>query len=411
MQTSIPETTRQSAYGKEAEQILRSCVHCGFCNATCPTYGLLADELDGPRGRIYQIKQVLEGHTPTRSTQLHLDRCLTCRACETTCPSGVRYGHLLDIGRALTEAQVQRSLPDRLFRSAIRFVMPYTTRFQKLLRIGQFIRPILPPRWRKEIPRRHKVIPIAGKQHERTILLLDGCVQPALRPQINAAAIRVMDRLGITLMVAQGAGCCGGISHHLGADEEAKIQMRRNIDAWWPHVESGAEAIIVTATGCTATVKEYGHLLRDDPDYADKAQRISSLTRDLSEAVSSDDLVSWPQPQGKPVRVAFHSPCTLQHGLKITNAVEPLLTRLGYELTHVPDEHLCCGSAGTYSLLQKELSRQLRTNKLTALESDQPEQIVTANIGCLMHMATAANVPVCHWIELLDAAVLKGNSD
>ncbi len=405
MQTFIPEITSRTAYGKEAEQILRSCVHCGFCNATCPTYQLLGDELDGPRGRIYQIKQVLEGNTPSRSTQLHLDRCLTCRACETACPSGVRYGHLLDIGRTLTEAQVSRPPIERLFRRALRYVLPYTSRFRRLVQAGQGIRPFLARRWRDEIPPRQSAAPAPVKNHERIMLLLEGCVQPVLRPQINASATRVLDRLQILLKSVNNSGCCGAISHHLGAEREAKLFMHRNIDAWWPHVQNGAEAIVVTATGCTTMVKEYGHLLHDDPNYRHKAQRISELTRDLSEVVAAENISSWSRPPSIPARVAFHSPCTLQHGLGLNGKVESLLTRMGFDLTHVPDGHLCCGSAGTYSLLQRDLSRQLRDNKLTALQTGQPQQIITANIGCLTHLMPGAKVPVSHWIELVDSVI------
>ncbi|MEE8428004.1 MAG: glycolate oxidase subunit GlcF [Gammaproteobacteria bacterium] len=403
MQTFISESTSQTTYGKEAERILRSCVHCGFCNASCPTYQLLGDELDGPRGRIYLIKQVLEGSIPSRSTQLHLDRCLTCRACETTCPSGVQYGRLLDIGRALTDAQVPRAPLDRLFRRVLRYVLPYTNRFRRLMQAGQAIRPLLPRRWRDEIPPRQSATSAPAKDHERIMLLLEGCVQPVLRPQINASATRVLDRLQILLRSVNNSGCCGALSHHLGAGQEAKSFMRRNIDAWWPHVQDGAEAIVVTATGCTTMVKEYGHLLRDDPDYQHKAQRISELTRDLSEVVTAGNIGAWSRPSSIPARIAFHSPCTLQHGLGLDGTVESLLTRLGFDLTHVPNGHSCCGSAGTFSLLQRDLSRQLRDNKLTALQAGQPQQIITANIGCLTHLMAGAKVPVGHWIELVDS--------
>ncbi len=384
----------------EAEAILRACVHCGFCTATCPTYQLLGDELDGPRGRIYLMKQVLEGETPTATTQLHLDRCLTCRSCETTCPSGVRYGRLLDLGREAVDARVMRSPWDRAARWTLRSIIPYRRRFGALLKLGQWVRPMMPESMKRLVPSISHAGTWPDNPHPRTMLVLQGCAQPALAPEINAASARVLDRLGIRLVAAEDT-CCGALSHHLSAPEEALGFMRRNIDAWWPHIERGAEAIVMTASGCGALVKEYGYLLHDDPVYAEKAARVSELTRDLCEVLNAEDLAPLNVEVRK--RVAFHAPCTLQHGQNLHGVVESILTRLEVALTPVPDAHLCCGSAGTYSILQRGLAGRLRDNKLKALQSGEPGLIVTANIGCLAHLAAGAAVPVKHWIQLLDA--------
>ena len=405
MQTALPEDLLKTVTGQVADEVLRNCVHCGFCNATCPTYQLTGDELDGPRGRIYQIKQVLEGKSPTGRTRLHLDRCLTCRACETTCPSGVDYHLLLDTGREIIETRLTRSLPDRLLRRALRLVLPWPARFTPLLRLGQVVRPVLPEKLRQRIPARHRAAPVrTSNTHARTMLLLEGCVQPALAPQINAATRRVLDALGVNTLVAGNAGCCGALSQHLSATAEAQRFIRNNIDAWWPAIENGAEGIIVTASGCAPMVKDYGRLLADT-DYADKAARVSSLARDLSEVI---DIEAAEQVLARDVtgrKIAFHSPCTLQHGQGITGIVELLLTRLGYTLTPVANSHLCCGSAGTYSILQPGMATVLRDNKLAALQEGKPELIATANIGCLMHMENQADVPVKHWIELLETLI------
>lgn len=401
MQTQLNATYLNTTQGREADAILRACVHCGFCNATCPTYQLLGDELDGPRGRIYLIKSLLEGAEVTRKTQTHLDRCLTCHACETTCPSGVEYGRLADIGRGIIEKQVKRPWRERLKRRALRAVLPYPARFRFLLRLARLLGPLLPGSLRRLIPPKQPDSAWPVSRHGRKMLMLDGCVQPALSPNINAAAARVLDKLGIGIQREAFAGCCGALSYHLGAHQEAAKFMRRNIDAWWPHIERGAEAIIVTASGCAPMVKDYGLVLRDDPAYADKAARISAIAQDISEVIAGQDLNAL-KPAPPPGKIAFHSPCSLQHGQKITNVVENLLSKLGFELTLVADGHLCCGSAGTYSILQPELSRQLLKNKLAALQSGNPECIASANIGCLVHMQSAANIPVKHWIELLD---------
>lgn len=403
MQTSLVDEIKHTPEGQEADAILRSCVHCGFCTATCPTYQLLGDELDSPRGRIYLIKQVLEGGPVTDKTQLHLDRCLTCRSCETTCPSGVRYGRLIDIGRAVVEEKVPRSFAERVQRRWLRAVIAHPRRFAALLGIGRLLRPLLPAALREKVPAA-QASPAASwpaPRHARKMLVLDGCVQPSVAPNTNAAAARVLDKLGVSLMRAGGAGCCGALSHHLSAHEEALDFMRRNIDAWWPHVAAGAEAIVMTASGCGAVVKEYGLLLRHDPAYASKAARISALTKDVSEVLAGEDLRAL-SATSESRRIAFHSPCTLQHGQAIAGVVESLLRRSGYELTPVADAHLCCGSAGTYSILQPELSQRLRKNKLDALGTGAPHVIATANVGCQLHLQGGTAVPVRHWIELLD---------
>jgi len=401
MQTNLAEFIRDTEEGREADAILRKCVHCGFCLATCPTYQLLGDELDSPRGRIYLIKQVLEGSTPTATTQLHLDRCLTCRNCETTCPSGVEYGRLADIGRRVVEERVERPLPGRLARRALRMLIPHRDRFAALLWIGQTVRPLLPRALKRRVPAPSSARPRPHSGHERKMLVLEGCVQPSLAPNTNAAAARVLDRLGIELVAAEDT-CCGAVSHHLSATDEGLDFMRRNIDVWWPHIQSGAEAIVITASGCGAMVREYGHLLRHDPEYADKAKRVSELSRDLSEVLAGEDLSALAATGDRP-RVAFHPPCTLQHGLGIRGVVERILADAGFDLTAVPDAHLCCGSAGTYSILQPGLAGRLKDDKLKALGQGGPDVIATANIGCQTHLQSGTDLPVRHWIEILDA--------
>ena len=408
METNLAEFIKNTPEGREADAILRKCVHCGFCTATCPTYLLLGDELDGPRGRIYLMKQVLEGKPATVKTQLHLDRCLTCRSCETTCPSGVEYGRLLEIGRPVVDAQVGRSAGETAARSALRTAIPRASVFSPLLKLGQFARPFLFGALKRKIPplARTTAWPVAA--HARKMLVLEGCVQPSLSPNTNSAAARVLDKLGISLVRAPAAGCCGAVSYHLNAQEEGLGYMRRNIDAWWPYIEAGAEAVVMTASGCGAMVAEYGHLLARDPAYAEKAARVSALMKDISEIINAEkeklvalaSLASRPSPLPK---FAFHPPCTLQHGLKIKGQVEKLLIELGFVLSRVPDAHLCCGSAGTYSILQPALSQQLLKNKIAALNSGQPSAIITANIGCQAHLQTATGLQVMHWIEALDA--------
>jgi glycolate oxidase iron-sulfur subunit len=403
MQTAIIPEILATPQGQEADAILRACVHCGFCTATCPTYQLLGDELDGPRGRIYQIKQVLEGHPATRTTQLHLDRCLTCRSCETTCPSGVRYARLADIGRGLVDQWVQRPLSERLARRALIAVVPHHRRIGALLWLGRLFRPLLPPKLKAKVLVRRPpgARPVPAAEPRRRVIALPGCVQASATPITNAALARILDRLGIDLIEPKGTGCCGAVAYHLNDQAGGLDAMRHNIDLWWPLIAEGVDAILVSASGCGAVVKEYGHLLATDPAYAEKAERVAALARDPVELLSGLDLAPLGSP-GAGRRVAFHAPCTLQHGQQIKGAVEAVLTRLGFELTQVADAHLCCGSAGTYSLLQPELSRRLRDNKVAALIAGEPEIIATANIGCQMHLTEGAGRPVLHWLELLD---------
>ncbi|MGH8388986.1 MAG: glycolate oxidase subunit GlcF [Pseudomonas sp.] len=404
MQTTLSENARRLPRAAEADSILRTCVHCGFCNATCPTYQLLGDELDGPRGRIYLIKQVLEGNEVSQKTQQHLDRCLSCRNCETTCPSGVDYHNLLDIGRAVVDAAVPRPLGQRLLREGLRTLVPHPELFKGLVNSGQMFRALLPGALQSKLPRSTPVTKERpATHHARHVLMLEGCVQPGLSPNTNVAAARVLDRLGISVTPAREAGCCGAVDYHLDAQASGLDRARHNIDAWWPSIEKGAEAIVQTASGCGAFIKDYGHLLERDPAYADKAKRVSALAKDLVEVLRDEPLEQLGIHNAR--RVAFHCPCTLQHAQKLGGAVEALLMRLGFNLTTVPDGHLCCGSAGTYSLTQPELSRQLRDNRMNALESGYPEIIVTANIGCQSHLDGAGRTPVRHWIELVEDAL------
>lgn len=399
MQTRLTVEIAQTSTGKEAESILRSCVHCGFCTATCPTYQLLGDERDGPRGRIYMIKQVLEGEQPTHETQLHLDRCLTCRSCETTCPSGVQYGRLLDIGRAQIESLVHRPWSEQLMRYLLRHTVPYPKRMKLLLRAGNKFKKIVPSVLKSHLLSLEKVTPFLPSEHNRCMLMLGGCVQSIASPNTNMAAAKILDKIGIQLIEAKEAGCCGSLSHHLSAEQQTEHHIKQNIDAWWPYIEQGAEAIIMTASGCGAMVKEYGHLMRNDSAYAEKAAKVSALCRDIAEVLINEDLTAW-QNIGEGSNIAFHCPCSMQHGQQLHGVVESILRGLGYTLTPIQDAHLCCGSAGTYSLLQPQLSQQLKNNKLQALLAGNPDRIVTANIGCQMHLSQPSQ-PVSHWIELL----------
>ncbi|SFK13947.1 glycolate oxidase iron-sulfur subunit [Nitrosomonas aestuarii] len=416
MQTRLADFIKNSPQGQEADVILRSCVHCGFCLATCPTYQLLGDELDSPRGRIYLMKQMLEGQPVTQKTQLHLDRCLTCRACESTCPSGVRYAELVDISRDLIERQVKRSADKRLIRYLLRKVLPNPLLFKPIVKIGQALRPVLPGLLKKKVPAAVKSNNLwPESRHSRKMLVLDGCVQPTLSPNINLATAHVLDALGISLIKSPQAGCCGAIAYHLNAQEEGMDAVRKNIDAWWSFIEGNEiEAIAMTASGCGVTVKEYGHMLRHDPAYAEKAAKVSSMTKDISEILvleleNLQQILNRKKINSAPNKLAFHSPCTLQHGQQVRGHVEKILQAAGFELATVSDAHLCCGSAGTYSILQPILSRQLLKNKISALEAEQPEQIVTANIGCLLHLQNGTDLPVRHWIEILNAQMSSVN--
>ncbi|CAH1905551.1 glycolate dehydrogenase, putative iron-sulfur subunit [Candidatus Nitrotoga sp. HW29] len=403
MQTAISPELLANPEIAEANAILRSCVHCGFCNATCPTYQLLGNELDGPRGRIYLIKEMLEGNQSSEKTQLHLDRCLTCRACETTCPSGVQYGRLIDIGRQVIEERAPRPLWQKIVRRSLLTVLPYPKRFALALGIGRVVRPLLPLSLQRKIPAQRSAQSARPQAtHPRSMLILEGCVQSLSAPNINTAAARVLDKLGIALVSAARAGCCGALNQHLADSDGAHDMMRRNIDAWWPYIEQGAEAIVMSSSGCGLMVKEYGKTLNHDPDYAVKAARISELTRDLSEILSREDLSALAD-VGKGMRVAYQSSCTLQHGQKLRGVVETILKNCGYTLMPVADSHLCCGAAGTYTLMQPVLSQQLLENKLNALQQGAAEVIATANIGCQLHLESAARLPVKHWIELLQS--------
>jgi glycolate oxidase iron-sulfur subunit len=406
MQTKLAPQYQQTAEGREAEAILRNCVHCGFCTATCPTYQLLGDELDGPRGRIYLIKQVFEGATPTRKTQLHLDRCLTCRNCESTCPSGVQYGHLIDIGRKVVDEQVPRPLMEKVVRTALKEGLP-SPLFGPAMKLGQLVRELLPDTLKSKVPPKQDAGAWPTRTHARKVLMLAGCVQPAMSPNINSATARVLDAAGIQTVVAAKAGCCGAVRFHLNDHPGGTADMRANIDAWWPHVEAGAEAIVMNASGCGVMVKDYGHVLKDDPAYAAKAARISALTRDLSELLPA--LVPVLKPKvaarlsAKVGQVAFHPPCTLQHGQKLKGGVEQHMAELGFSIqTARCEPHLCCGSAGTYSVLNPTIAYQLRDRKLGHLAELQPQVIASANIGCITHLQSGTSTPVRHWVEVLD---------
>jgi glycolate oxidase iron-sulfur subunit len=405
MQTHLSPEFQGSPDAEEARDIVRKCVHCGFCNATCPTYQLLGDELDGPRGRIYLIKQVLEGGEITRSTQQHLDRCLTCLNCQTTCPSGVEYGHLVEIGRKIVDARVDRPAPERTVRWLLREGMT-SPLFGPALRLGQALRPLLPASIKKHVP--SPAAPARATSvgtHRRRVLMLQGCVQPSMMPRIDAAAVRVLDAAGIETLHAGTAGCCGALRTHLGDTQGGLADMRRNVDAWSPKVEAGeVEAIMASASACSLAIKEYGHALSGDPDYAERAARISALARDLSEYLP--DLVTALRDRLRPdalERLALHSPCTLQHGQQLRGGIETHLRALGFDVRAAADEaHLCCGSAGAYSVLQPELALQLRDRKLKNLAKLEPHCIVSANMGCIQHLQSGTSTPVKHWIEVLE---------
>jgi glycolate oxidase iron-sulfur subunit len=390
-----------TASGQAAKALTSACVHCGFCLSTCPTYIDSKDERDSPRGRIYLIKHLLESGAATEQTQRHLDRCLTCRNCETACPSGMQYGELLDIGRGIIEQQVPRPLLARVLRWLLRRVFSRPQLLGAALALGQFVRPLLPSGLARKIPARQQPGAVPLQQHQRRMLLLEGCVQRAATPNTNAAARRVLDQLGIALISAPQAGCCGAVNYHLGAHADGLHNMRRNIDAWWPHIEDGAEAIVSSATGCGAMLVDYGRLLANDPAYARKAKGVSALCRDLGEVLLEEDLgrLAINTQVGK---VAIHTPCSLAHALQQPDLLATLLERAGFEIASTSEKLLCCGSAGTYSILQSTISKRLLATTLNTLSSDQPALIATANIGCQLHLSTVAPVPVVHWIELLD---------
>lgn len=406
MYTNLHETFKNTPLGEEAKDIISNCVHCGFCTATCPTYQELGDERDGPRGRIYLVKQLLEDGSATEKTRKHLDACLSCRSCETTCPSGVNYARLADLAKVVIEDQQTRPLKEQVVRWGIRKILPYPNRFTPLLRTGQWLKPLLPEAIKQKIPARVTPLGWPKSNHSRFMLLLSSCGQAGATPNTNAAAANVMNHLGVKLVEAPKAGCCGAVSYHLSQHEEGLNFMRRNIDAWWPSIEAGAEAIVMTASGCGAMVEDYGMLLKDDKQYAEKAKRVSELTKDLSQVISVEDIKSL-NLTADSLKTAVHCPCSLQHGMGLTNSVEPLLGAAGLTLSKTKDKHLCCGSAGTYSILQPTMSKALLANKIDALNIDAPDRIVTANVGCQLHIGTQSKVPVQHWIELIDQAIKR----
>lgn len=405
MKVILYPSFKESPQALEAEKVLRSCVHCGLCTATCPTYLETGDERDGPRGRIYLIKQLLEQGRATEKTVHHLDRCLTCLSCETACPSRVEYGRLIDIGRGILEDQVKRPLGERLIRWSLRRVIPFRRRFTLVLKLGQIFRPCLPKSLKSKIPSQQSTGPLPTEQHKRRVLILDACAQPGAKPNTNASAARVLDRLGISVERVRRVGCCGALSYHLGAHNEGLNYARQNIDAWWPHLTAGVEAIAVTASGCGSMVKDYGSLLKSDPAYADKALHVSKMTRDLSEILVGEDLDKL-NIQSDEQKTAIHCPCTLQHGQKLPTTVDEIMTRVGIKTVPTVDRYSCCGSAGTYSILQSKMSQSLLEKKLQALNVENPDRIVTANIGCQLHLETKAKVPVQHWVEVLDRLML-----
>jgi glycolate oxidase iron-sulfur subunit len=419
MDTQLADWIKDTRHGKEAEAILRKCVHCGFCTATCPTYQILGDELDSPRGRIYLIKQVLEGQTVTRKTQVHLDRCLTCRNCETTCPSGVQYGKLIDIGRKVVEERVERPAGEKMMRQGLKGLMSNKPLFNAGMAAGKMVRGLLPEALQKKVPTKRPMPRTPVGSHSRQVIMLNGCVQPGMMPSIDAATSVLLDAAGIQTRVLAESGCCGAVKYHLNDHDGGLAQMKTNIDAWWPLVDSGqAEALVMNASGCGVTVKEYDHLLAHEPAYAEKAKRISAITMDVAEFLAKElhtntALRDKLAPQVKqaissgliPGKIAFHPPCTLQHGMKVKGVVEHVLTGLGFTLTPVADSHLCCGSAGTYSVLQPEISNELKKRKLGNLMAGQPQAIASCNIGCLTHLESGASVDVRHWVEWVAQAI------
>lgn len=399
MQTKLEPNFLKSEQGQLADKILRNCVHCGFCTATCPTYQILNDELDGPRGRIYQIKQMFEGHPISKETLTHLDRCLTCRSCETTCPSGVEYNQLLEIGKSEIEKRIKRPIVQQLLRKSLLFVFPNSKRFNFILNIGQFFRPLLPVSLKKQIPVKNKLPQLQLKSHQRKMLILDGCVQPALSPEINHASMQVLNALDIEPV--SFSGCCGAIRQHLSDEENALATIKNNIDRIEAELDNGIDGIVITASGCGAMFKDYPHLLRNDDTYKEKAKRIAARTFDLTEVIDIDKLKTKLIDDKKSLNIAVHTPCTLQHAQKLPSNIENILSSCGYQLSKIRDKHLCCGSAGTYSITQPKLSKQLREQRLSGLMINQPDLIVTANIGCLHHLNAGSTVPIRHWVEII----------
>jgi glycolate oxidase iron-sulfur subunit len=424
MQTSFTLAQLADPGIAEADKILRACVHCGFCTATCPTYVLLGDELDSPRGRIYLIKDMLEHDRPaTEEVVKHIDRCLSCLACMTTCPSGVHYMHLVDHARVHIETTYRRPVADRLMRALLANVLPYPARFRAALRagaIGRAFAPLFGAIGLKPIAAMLRLVPARlpppGAQGPRVFLprgarrarvvLLQGCAQQVLRPSINDAAIRLLTRLGVEVVLAQGEGCCGSLVHHMGREEQALAQARANIAAWTREAEgAGLDAILVTASGCGTTVKDYGFMLRGDPAFAGKAARTSKLAKDIAEFLPTLDVdFTAFRSAASGLTVAYQSACSLQHGQKITKQPKDLLVKCGFVVRDVPEGHLCCGSAGTYNILQPEIAAKLRERKAKNLERTGADLIATGNIGCMTQLAPATAIPIVHTIELLDWA-------
>ncbi|MGL4233987.1 MAG: glycolate oxidase subunit GlcF [Casimicrobium sp.] len=405
MQTNLADFIKDTPQGKEADAILRSCVHCGFCTATCPTYQVLGDELDGPRGRIYLIKQVLEGEEPTKKTQQHLDRCLTCRNCETTCPSGVQYGRLIDIGRTVVDEKVGRTAAEKLVRNTLTNGLLNKRLFDTGMKIGRALRPLLPKNLQSKIqPLRDPGEWPKPDHRPGFVAFLHNCVQDSMAPSIDYAAARVLAHADIGSRGLSAGGCCGALPHHMNAHEKAVEIVRRNIDSWWGSIceDGDIDAIVSTASGCSVMIKDYGHFMQHDEAYAQKAQDVADCAVDISELILS----KWEtlKPKIKPAneKIAYHPPCTMQHGMKLKGHVEMMLRDMGYELVPVADSHLCCGSAGTYSVLQPEISNELKARKVKSLTADGPTQIATSNIGCMTHIQSGTTLPVKHWIELLD---------
>jgi glycolate oxidase iron-sulfur subunit len=407
METHILPELLATVQGARAEAILRSCVHCGFCQATCPTYQVLGDELDSPRGRIYLIKQVLEGAPVTEKTRQHLDQCLTCRNCETTCPSGVKYGELIDIGRDLVEKKTKRSWQQRALRTLLKEGL--TSPFVKpAFAAGRFFKPLLPELLKKKLPDARPAGSLPTREHARKVLLLAGCVQPAMLPSIDAATLRVLDAVGVQGMVAAGSGCCGALKHHMNDVEGGLAHMRANVDAWYPLIASGAvEAVVMNASGCGATVREYDHHLAHDPAYAQRAKAVAAKVMDVSEYLGQfteqlKPLLKHSTNSAK-TKASFHPPCTLQHWQKLRPVTEGLLAHCGVDLQPFGESHLCCGSAGMYSVMHPEISTQLRDRKLDAIAAAAPEVILSANIGCITHLQSSTATPVLHWVEWVDS--------
>ena len=416
MKTIIAKEFADQPQFAPVKDILQACVHCGFCTATCPTYLLLGDERDSPRGRIYMMKAMFEGEQVTQETRHHLDRCLTCRSCETTCPSGVEYGHLVDLGRVVVEQKAPRPMHQKLVRWGLRQILPYRSRFGPLLKLGQLVRPMLPAVIKQHVPLAVPQLVAPQSNHKRVMLSLPGCAQASAAPNTDIAAAQVLDQLGITLKVLHQSGCCGAVNHHLNAHEKALDQARHNIDLVWPELQAGAEAVVVTASGCGAALQEYGYMLRHDLTYVDKAKQVSKAAKDIVEILGQEDLapikakLNNTQVADKGLgqglgtglgKVAVHCPCTQQHAMQLPFKVKALLDHLGLDTAATKNDHLCCGSAGTYSLLQPDLSHQLRSQKIKDLTIDSPQLIVTANIGCQLHLGGAGNLPIKHWLELL----------